>query len=209
MGRARPVELELELKKQPQQERARATFEAIVEACARLMVEGSYATVTTNHIAAAAEVGIASLYEYFPGKDAIVAVVAERLLARVTTRLIAAVPEVLAAPPLEAARFWIERIYEVLLAERDLVAVFVSEVPYTNRLPAVRAIGPRLLEVSRTLRAQAGGRLHLEHEAATLHLMINLTRSTILELVLDPPSHLSRDEIIAALADRITQWASG
>lgn len=48
----------LELKKQPQQRRARATVDAIVDACTRLMAERGYAAVTTNHIAAEAGVGI-------------------------------------------------------------------------------------------------------------------------------------------------------
>ena len=54
------------------QRRAQLTFDALVEACARLLPELGYAGVTTNHVAEAAGVGIASLYEYFPGKDAIV-----------------------------------------------------------------------------------------------------------------------------------------
>jgi AcrR family transcriptional regulator len=106
----------LEPKKQPRQRRARATVESIVEACARLMAERGYAAVTTNHIAAEAGVGIGSLYEYFHGKDAIVAIVAERLVGRVMDRLEAAVPEILAAPPELAALRWIERIHEILEA---------------------------------------------------------------------------------------------
>ena len=73
-------DVDLAPKKRPVQERSRATFEALVDACALLLPERGYAGTSTNHVAARAGVNIASLYEYFPGKDAIVAQVAERLV---------------------------------------------------------------------------------------------------------------------------------
>jgi AcrR family transcriptional regulator len=47
--------------------------EAILEATADILVRHGYAKLTTNRIAERAGVNIASLYQYFPGKDAIVA----------------------------------------------------------------------------------------------------------------------------------------
>src|SRR5262249_48409577 len=60
-------------RKAPRQERSRATVEALLEATADILVREGYATLTTNRIAERAGVNIASLYQYFPGKDAIVA----------------------------------------------------------------------------------------------------------------------------------------
>ena len=65
-------------KKLPSQQRSRETFEAVIGACTWLLPRRGYAGTTTNHIAERAGVNIASLYEYFPGKDAVVAQVAER-----------------------------------------------------------------------------------------------------------------------------------
>ena len=60
-------------RKRPRQERSRATVEAILEATADILIRHGYAKLTTNRIAERAGVNIASLYQYFPGKDAIVA----------------------------------------------------------------------------------------------------------------------------------------
>lgn len=60
-------------RKTPRQERSRATVEALLEATADILVRDGYAKLTTNRIAARAGVNIASLYQYFPGKEAIVA----------------------------------------------------------------------------------------------------------------------------------------
>jgi len=63
----------LSLRKTPRQDRSRATFEALLDATADILVRHGYAKLTTNRIADRAGVNIASLYQYFPGKEAIVA----------------------------------------------------------------------------------------------------------------------------------------
>jgi AcrR family transcriptional regulator len=60
-----------ELRKRPTQERGIATFNAILDAAARLLQEGGLEVLTTNRIAEVAGVNIATLYQYFPGKEAI------------------------------------------------------------------------------------------------------------------------------------------
>src|ERR1051325_8556080 len=60
-------------RKTPRQERSRATVEALLEATTDILVRGGYAKLTTNRIAERAGVNIASLYQYFPGKEAIAA----------------------------------------------------------------------------------------------------------------------------------------
>jgi len=60
-------------RKLPTQERARRTYRAILEAGARILERQGYEALTTNHVADLAGVGIASLYEYFPNKHALVA----------------------------------------------------------------------------------------------------------------------------------------
>lgn len=77
------------LKKQPQQARAKATVEAIVTAAAQILVEQGYDQASTNHIASRAGVSIGSLYEYFPGKEAIFAQLRRREGDRLYQQLIA------------------------------------------------------------------------------------------------------------------------
>jgi len=60
-------------RKTPRQERSRATVEALLEAATDILLRDGYTGLTTNRIAERAGVNIASLYQYFPGKEAIVA----------------------------------------------------------------------------------------------------------------------------------------
>jgi AcrR family transcriptional regulator len=60
-------------RKSPRQERSRATVEAILEAATDILIRHGAGRLTTNRIAERAGVNIASLYQYFPGKHAILA----------------------------------------------------------------------------------------------------------------------------------------
>lgn len=66
------------MRKLPAQARSKATIDALLVAAARILIEMGYDKASTNKIAERAGVGIGSLYEYFPGKEAIFAEVRRR-----------------------------------------------------------------------------------------------------------------------------------
>src|ERR1044072_3117584 len=65
-------------RKEASQERSRPTVEALVDATARILVREGFDKASTNRIAEVAGVSVGSLYQYFPGKEALVAAVIER-----------------------------------------------------------------------------------------------------------------------------------
>ena len=65
-------------RKEPRQERARATVDAILAATARILVKEGYDRASTNRIALEAGVSVGSLYQYFPSKEALVAALIEK-----------------------------------------------------------------------------------------------------------------------------------
>ena len=83
----------IRLRKRPIQQRSRATMEAVLEAAAQVLEAGGLAGFNTNAVAARAGVSIGSLYQYFSGKDAVMAA----LIRREASRFEAALAEVLAA----------------------------------------------------------------------------------------------------------------
>lgn len=60
-------------RKQPRQERSAATVEAVLRAATYILTRRGWAAFTTNEVAEKAGVNIASLYQYFPNKEAIIA----------------------------------------------------------------------------------------------------------------------------------------
>ncbi len=204
--RAKVTHFSLRPRKLPAQRRSQQTFEAIVESATLLLPILGYAGTTTNHIAERAGVNIASLYEYFPGKDAIVAQVAERLVRRVLTRLGHESASILEAPEEDAVRLWIELIHETVARERRLLAVFTYQVPYTNDLDPMRRMSSQLLAFSEQIRRAAGERIRRDVSPATMILIVNLVSSTILQLVLDPPDAPTTREVLEELSLRLEGW---
>lgn len=78
-------------RKRPSQARAAATVAAILEAAARILEERGLEGFNTNAVAERAGVSVGSLYQYFPGKDAIAAALVARELDGAAGRLEAAV----------------------------------------------------------------------------------------------------------------------
>ncbi len=65
-------------RKHARQERSRSMIDALLEATARIVSQAGLDRATTNRIADVAGVSIGSLYQYFPGKEALLAALIER-----------------------------------------------------------------------------------------------------------------------------------
>ena len=116
-------------RKTPRQERSRATVEALLEATTDILTREGYAKLTTNRIAERAGVNIASLYQYFPGKEAIVAELRRRHGADQRTAL----RQVLAEQPSGGLEPTIRKLVSIGVAGHAhsprLQRVFTEEMP--------------------------------------------------------------------------------
>jgi|SoiMethySBSTD1v2_1073268.scaffolds.fasta_scaffold74521_4 AcrR family transcriptional regulator len=63
----------------PRRQVGQNIVEAILESATQLLVREGYSALSTNRIAELAGVSIGSLYQYFPGKQAVIAALARRL----------------------------------------------------------------------------------------------------------------------------------
>ncbi|WP_269856450.1 TetR/AcrR family transcriptional regulator [Streptomyces sp. RPT161] len=75
------------LRRRPVQQRSLERFERILDAGAELLDEAGYGGLTTREVARRAEVPIGTLYQFFAGKDGLVAALAARNLERYLDRL--------------------------------------------------------------------------------------------------------------------------
>lgn len=66
-------------RKSPQQGRAKATVEAILQAASQVLVAEGYARMTTTRVAERAGVSVGSLYQYFDDKEQLMRALKERL----------------------------------------------------------------------------------------------------------------------------------
>ncbi|MBP2605466.1 TetR/AcrR family transcriptional regulator [Acinetobacter calcoaceticus] len=80
-------------RKRPRQARSVATFEAILEAAARILESLGFAGFNTNAVAELAGVSIGSLYQYFPSKDALIVELIRRERAELSKCIVEAIQQ--------------------------------------------------------------------------------------------------------------------
>ncbi|MEQ1065570.1 TetR/AcrR family transcriptional regulator [Acinetobacter sp. XH1741] len=80
-------------RKRPRQARSVATFEAILEAAARILESLGFAGFNTNAVADLAGVSIGSLYQYFPSKDALIVELIRRERAKLSNHIVEAIQQ--------------------------------------------------------------------------------------------------------------------
>src|SRR5512137_3082781 len=117
-------------RKAPAQKRSRATVEAIVDATARVLVRDGYDALSTNRVAREAGVSVGSLYQYFPGKEALVAAVMEQYSQRMQENIAERMARIEAGADTEqVATEIIRAMLAAQQAEPRLHRALVEQVP--------------------------------------------------------------------------------
>lgn len=75
-------------RKRPNQSRSRALVDAVAQACLRILDEEGDEALTVARIAEVSGAAVGSIYQYFPNKDAIVAMLYERVLDQEAAQLL-------------------------------------------------------------------------------------------------------------------------
>ncbi|MCF6387803.1 TetR/AcrR family transcriptional regulator [Mycobacterium sp. MBM] len=166
-------------RKQPRQQRSAQTRDDILDAAARVFSRHGYAAGTTNRIAAAADVSIGSLYQYFPNKDAILAALTDAHIDAGTNllaeRLRGGLPEALD----DLVRLFVRAAIDNHREDRALHRVLFEEAPRSAALLArLRAAEARgVAAVTELLRH------HPEVTVADPEFAARLTIATVESLV--------------------------
>jgi AcrR family transcriptional regulator len=121
-------------RKQASQDRSRALVDTLVEATARILVKEGFDKASTNRIAAKAGVSVGSLYQYFPGKEALVAAVMERHNQELMQVVRGALAEVATLPMEQAVRKLVATAIEAHRIDPKLHRVLAEQIPRTGKL---------------------------------------------------------------------------
>lgn len=174
--------IDYEPKKQPTQARSKATFQAILDAAARILVTEGYTGLTTNHVARVAGVGIASVYEYFPGKEAIVATLAVQELDAFVERVAAHLPRVVTMGGQAGLHHLLATTVDEVHAKAALYRVLLREIPFVPRLPRVLQLQEKAFSHARAASAQAPEARQLPDFERDTWLIWQMTYNTALEI---------------------------
>lgn len=169
----------LQPRRTPRQRRSAQTVDAIVEAAARLLESRGLAAFNTNAVAERAGISVGSLYQYFPGKDALIAALGRRERQRLAAD-IAAAARAAAGQPLDRALGTLARAaIRHRLARPELARILDFAEPRLGRDagddPATRAVAG---DVAAVLAAHRR-RMPRQRLDATVADLMALTRALI------------------------------
>ena len=207
MGQIRWKVSDFTVKKEPRQARSKASVQAMVQACARILESRGYAGLSTNAIAEVAGVSIGSVYEYFPGKDAIVARLVQDMVAEARAMLEGRLALTDSRNDLNSAmQYFLGAIYRLMRKHRELLRVLVFQVPYLHQLPATRQLEIELQQVLMAGLDYTREQYSLNAQQHTLYLMTTSVAGTLMHLVLVAPPAMDPEGILDALAEKMTAW---
>ena len=207
MGQVRWKVSDFTGKKEPRQARSKASVQAMVQACARILESRGYAGLSTNAIAEVAGVSIGSVYEYFPGKDAIVARLVQDMVAEARAMLEGRLALTDSRNDLNSAmQYFLGAIYRLMRKHRELLRVLVFQVPYLHQLPATRQLEIELQQVLMAGLDYTREQYSLNAQQHTLYLMTTSVAGTLMHLVLVAPPAMDPEGILDALAEKMTAW---
>lgn len=192
------------MRKTPTQERSKATINAILSAATRVLLTVGYDKASTNKIAELAGVGIGSLYEYFPGKEAIYAEVRRREDLRLfELTMNHSEPETLT----ELVRSHVAIYFEFVRSNLDLHAALINDVPQfavgQQELPFYREYQPWATAFLETHRSELR---YDDNIAQVSNFITRATRATIDNYVLHAPEQLNDPLIEQLLIDLLERF---
>lgn len=197
-GRERTVEV-LRTRRRPRQARSQVTVSAIIEAAERVLLKRGYEGTTTKEVAEVAGVGIGSLYEYFPNKEALIAAVIDREATRYMDVLKRELLGTFERPFAEALRLSLRAALEELESKRALVSLLIREYPYIGPLAALSALPARSANLAAFCLGHFGDEVTVR-DASTCTVLVNMLIGAYLSRIVGPPGQPA-DEFLRTVED--------
>ncbi|MFB8280080.1 TetR/AcrR family transcriptional regulator [Nocardia colli] len=193
-------------RKTPQQQRSRAMVQRIVDAGQRVLIEHGYDGASTNRIADAAGISPGSLYQYFPGKDAIVTAVIERYNSEVASRVHSSVLAHLHQPPEIAVPATISALLDALGSHPALLRAVIEQTPRLSGDNTVLAFEQQIGEMARVALTMHRHSLpdDVDFEAASW-MLVRAVEHLAIRYILDQPP-VSRDRFLTDITRLVLNY---
>ena len=190
-------------RKRPNQSRSRALVDAVAQACLRILDEEGDEALTVARIAEVSGAAVGSIYQYFPNKDAIVAMLYERVLDQESEQLLLMREKLVGVPLASALREILANIIRVELRLFKLNQAFhlryhtalhlgMWRGPYRTASEFIEATWLPLLQIY-------AHEINTPHPALAAYLLGQGLRSMIRSVLEDIPEQLESPALLDSL----------
>lgn len=185
-------------RKFPRQQRARATVDAIIVATAQLLTEQGFETLTTARVAERAGVSIGSLYQYFPNKQALAAAVIDHYGELFAASFVEIVEARSHATMPDSVDALIHAGFVAHPHEPDLHRTLMNLAPRVNRSEKTKELSGRIARFIESVLARHRSELAPDLEPGEAAALIEAVLETVAHRALDGhPAGIANGKAIA------------
>ena len=183
-------------RRKPVQRRSEEMVERLLTAATRVLADVGYGQMSTNRVAAEAEVSIGSLYRYFADKDEIFETLRVRASDAILLRLTDAIAESAGKPPHIGVRAVVAALVDALREHEPIVRALVNEVPMGTQSNVLPEIERGLSTFTRMYAVQHAPQVPSAEMDARIYLAMGVTLNSCLRIALEKPPELDADHLI-------------
>jgi AcrR family transcriptional regulator len=197
----------LEPKKRPQQRRSKATVEYILEAAAQILSQDGPRGLNTNGIARRAGVAVASLYQYFPNKEAIVHALFELDLSEERAELATRRNELQDEPFAKAIRVGVRSMIDLHARKPRLVTSILQSIPFLGGAEALVRARQQVVDlVCDAMKRRPGELRSAENLEIKAFLVVHAVESVIHDAASERPSYLTDPAFAQELVEMLERF---
>lgn len=193
-------------KRQPTQPRARQTVQRIIDATAALLLEQGVDAVTTNKVAERAHVNIASLYQYYPNKQALLSALLQQHLNELTRRLNDLLDVLGDARVEDSTRLWATMGIAWFREGGSVLLELLRNPALLASLPEARAFEHRLMDAMRRFLLKQRDRLQVADLERAIYVAFTACTAILTKHLLEPVPYYSDDEIVEELVQLMGRY---
>ena len=199
-----------EPRKLPTQGRAKVTVDAILEATARILRTSGFEGLTTNKVAEAAGVSVGSLYQYFPGKDALVTALLIERGDRQNQILLSALAAAKDEPIEVVVDVAVRTLMELGDNDPDLAYALITQLSRVSELgDIVRYVQTKVSEPIHAFLVMRKGDLVVEDLEAAAFVLSHAIQPLLQHLRASGKADQERKAVYAELSRMITVYLTG
>jgi AcrR family transcriptional regulator len=195
-------------RKNASQQRSCATVDALVEATARILVKEGFDKASTNRIAEVAGVSVGSLYQYYPGKEALVAAVIDRHNHEIMQVVGGTLAGITSQPIEQAIRSLVTVAIAAHRIDPRLHRVLAEQIPRTGRLENVEAFNRQTFALFKAYLESRRDELRVVDLGLATFVCVTSIEALTHTAVLHHADMLS-DEAVETLVDEATRLVVG
>ncbi|MGZ5389659.1 MAG: TetR/AcrR family transcriptional regulator [Aeromicrobium sp.] len=196
-----------DMRRTPRQDRSRVMVTRIIDAGQRQLLRDGYEKSSTNRVAAEAGISPGSLYQYFSGKEAILAAVVDRYSEELSVRLTAVLADRLNEPGPELVRSSLNGLLDVLSENVEFLRLVVEQLPRAQNGKNTEAVERRVGDLVAAYLSMRRPKTRALEPATSAWILVRMVEHLTIQYVLENPP-IPRERFIDELSTMTLAYLS-